>query len=102
MRSASDTLSSVHRRNVLATCQTCHENAGQGFTQYRAHADPKNREKNPQLWFAWIFMSSLLIGVLGFFAIHTSLWLIRITIDHRRARRGGGPPHGGASPEAAP
>jgi hypothetical protein len=101
MRSVGDTLSSVNRRNVLATCQTCHENAGAGFTQYQPHADPKDREKNPQLWFTWLFMSSLLIGVLGFFAIHTSLWLIRLTIDYRRARRGGGPPHGHASPEDA-
>lgn len=101
MRSVGDTLSSVHRRNVVATCQTCHENAGAGFTQYQPHADPKDREKNPQLWFAWLFMSSLLIGVLGFFAIHTSLWLIRLTIDYRRARRGGGPPHGHGSPEDA-
>ena len=85
----------------MGTCQTCHEKAGAGFTQYQPHADPRDRAKNPQLWFTWIFMSSLLIGVLGFFGIHTALWLIRLTIDYRRARRSGGTSHRHASPGEA-
>ncbi|HEX9562384.1 MAG TPA: cytochrome c3 family protein [Gemmatimonadaceae bacterium] len=99
MRPATDTASTVHPRNVVATCQPCHEGAGAGFVQFQTHADPRDREKNPQLHFTWLFMNALLIGVLGFFAIHTTLWLARVTIDYRRALRGGGSPpaHGGGS-----
>lgn len=97
MRSVTDTASSVHPSNVVATCQRCHETAQAGFAQYQPHADPSDREKNPQLYWTWIFMNSLLIGTMGFFGIHTALWLARLTIDYRRARRGDGAPpdHGG-------
>lgn len=87
MRSVDDTASSVHASKVVATCQKCHESAGPGFAQYNPHADPRDREKNPQLYWTWLFMNALLVGVMSFAGLHTLLWLMRVTIEHRRARR---------------
>jgi Class III cytochrome C family len=85
MRRATDTLSTVNPRNVVATCRKCHTQAAAGFAQYVPHADPHDRTKNPQLYWTWLAMSGLLAGVMGFFAIHTGLWLIRVAIDARRS-----------------
>jgi nitrate/TMAO reductase-like tetraheme cytochrome c subunit len=100
MRPASDTASSVNPVKVVATCTRCHEEAGPGFAQYQPHADPRDRAKNPELHWTWLFMNALLLGVMGFFGLHTALWLTRLTIDYRRARRGNGAPPGlGGHPE---
>jgi hypothetical protein len=101
MRTVDDTASTVHRRNVVETCATCHEGATARFAMYQPHADPANRAKNPQLYYTWVFMNILLFSVLGFFALHTTLWLARITIEYRRARRDGATPpagHTGGTP----
>lgn len=97
MRKAADSVSSVHVSNVVATCRTCHERAGAGFAQYQPHAVKSDRAKNPQLYWTWLFMTALLVGVMSFFGIHTMLWLIRVAIEHRRERRrGDGTPPGHA------
>ena len=98
MQSVTDTTSSVHVSKVVATCQKCHEQAGPGFAQYQPHAEPRDRAKNPQLYWTWLFMNVLLIGVMGFFGLHMTLWLARLTIDYRRMRRGKAAPPGHDSP----
>lgn len=94
MRAASDTASSVHPTKVVAMCQGCHEGAGAGFATYQPHADRRDREKSPHTYWAWVFMTTLLASVMAFFGIHTVLWMGRLLIDARRARREGGSPHG--------
>jgi nitrate/TMAO reductase-like tetraheme cytochrome c subunit len=90
MRLATDTASSVYVGKLVVTCQKCHAMANAQFVKFSPHADPRDRAKNPQLYWTWLFMNLLLMGVMGFFGIHTLLWLTRLSIDYARARRGAG------------
>ncbi|MFH1320142.1 MAG: cytochrome c3 family protein [Bacteroidota bacterium] len=69
--------SSVGTKNIVATCQKCHADANMRFTGYLTHATHHNRGKYPILFFTFWGMTSLLIGVFGFFGIHLLLWLPR-------------------------
>ena len=64
-----------------ATCVRCHTGANLSFVQYQPHANARNRKLNPALYFVRLFMNLLLAGTLGFFVIHTILWLIRSRYD---------------------
>jgi class III cytochrome C family protein len=88
MRPASDPQSSVYPLNVVATCAQCHPKASQNFARYYPHGDPTQRSRYPLLYWARLFMRTLLFGVMAVFGVHTLLWLSRVVID--RARRGGG------------
>ena len=72
-----DPNSPVNKANLVATCGKCHADANARFVGYQPHADPRNRRLNPGLFYVRLFMNTLLISVLTFFAIHTILWLIR-------------------------
>jgi class III cytochrome C family protein len=87
MRPASDPLSSVYALNLVKTCGRCHTGATWNFVKYYAHGDPTQRTKYPLLYWPWLFMTALLVGVMSFFGIHTGLWLMRSVLDRRR---GGG------------
>ena len=91
---ASDPNSPINKASLVQTCGKCHAGANESFVQYQPHADPRNRQLNPGLYFVRLFMNLLLIGVLTFFVIHTLLWLIRsryaqIKNSPRRAANGG-------------
>jgi nitrate/TMAO reductase-like tetraheme cytochrome c subunit len=73
----SDARSSVANGHLLETCRTCHPTATAGFAEYDPHADKASAARNPVLYYAAIFMKWLLIGVFGFFGLHTALWLPR-------------------------
>ncbi len=92
MRSVDDPTSSVHPSRLVETCGACHQAANTNFVQYRPHADPRQGDTYPVLHWTWLFMTSLLIGVMVFFGIHTILWVTRLTIDHVRAGKGVTPP----------
>lgn len=64
--------------NILATCQQCHPTATTGFTQYRPHANPLDRENYPMLHLVFLAMTGLLISVFSFFGLHTLVWLGRV------------------------
>jgi len=97
MRSASDPASSVFPANVVTTCSTCHPRANTNFARYRVHADPTNRTESATLYWTWLFMTSLLIGVMSFFGLHTVLWLIRLLLDRLRGTPRGDRPTDSAS-----
>ncbi len=84
MRSASDPQSTVFPANVVETCSGCHAAANTNFARYQVHADPRDRRESGILYWAWLGMTSLLIGVMSFFGLHTLLWLVRLMLDHRR------------------
>jgi len=63
--------------NVVTTCQQCHANATASFARYIPHANPLDRENYPSLYWTFVFMTTLLIGVFAFFGLHTLLWLLR-------------------------
>lgn len=73
---ASDPESSISPANIVPTCQKCHPKANANFAKFIPHADPRQRD-HPLIHYTWIFMTILLIGVFGFFGLHTMLWAIR-------------------------
>jgi nitrate/TMAO reductase-like tetraheme cytochrome c subunit len=82
---ASDPRSMVSAENRLKTCQQCHSSATAGFAQYDPHADKDNRERNPVLYYSALLMKWLLVGVFGFFGLHTLLWLPRGFKERRKS-----------------
>lgn len=92
MLPADDPESSVHPANLVETCRQCHQAANGNFVQYKPHGDPHDRERNPELYWVWLGMTSLLAGVFVFFGSHSILWLGRTVIERRRARRAAASP----------
>ncbi|HUF68001.1 MAG TPA: cytochrome c3 family protein [Longimicrobiales bacterium] len=86
---ADDPSSSVNMVNRVETCAACHGEASANFVAYLPHGDHRDRERYPQLYWTWLAMTSLLVGVFLFFGAHTLLWLIRGTIEGVRGGGGG-------------
>ena len=74
---ASDPRSTVSAAGRVATCQKCHPGTNEKFARYDPHPNPKNRARNPLLFYGAIFMKWLLVGVMAFFGLHTVLWFPR-------------------------
>jgi len=74
---ASDPRSTVSAAGRVATCQKCHPGTNEKFARYDPHPNPKNRTRNPLLFYGAIFMKWLLVGVMAFFGLHTVLWFPR-------------------------
>ncbi len=83
----SDPNSTVGYKNVVLTCQKCHEDANERFTGYLTHATHHDPVKYPILYYTYWFMTSLLIGVFGFFGLHTLLWLPRSIRQMRKRKK---------------
>jgi predicted CXXCH cytochrome family protein len=81
-----DPNSSVGFRNLVETCQKCHEDANQRFTGYLTHATHHDPAKYPILYYTYWAMTLLLVSVFGFFGVHTMLWLPR-SFAHMRAKK---------------
>lgn len=88
---ADDPRSSVHPDNLLATCQTCHENATASFISFNPHSVPSDPTQQPQVFFVWLLMVGLLIAVFAFFGIHDLLWLQRTLVGTFRGEYDPGP-----------
>jgi hypothetical protein len=84
-----DPRSTVSEARIVSTCATCHEGATPQFVRYDPHGDKHNLERNPVLYYASVFMSSLLLFVFAFFGVHTTLWFSR-SVRTKRARPEGG------------
>jgi len=81
-----DPRSSIHKKNIVATCGKCHARATPGFAQYYAHADYRNEEKYPILFYTDRFMVLLLLFTFSLFGVHTFLWLPRSLRDRLNRR----------------
>jgi hypothetical protein len=81
---ADEPASHVSDARVVETCAACHPGADARFALYDSHPDPWNRERNPPLFYSFIFMNVLLFGVVGVFTLHTALWWLRLWLDRRR------------------
>ncbi len=79
--SAADPKSSIAPEKLVSTCQKCHPKANQNFVLFSPHADPQDKDRNPGLYYAALFMHSLLIGVFAFFGLHAVLWLFRSSLE---------------------
>jgi hypothetical protein len=85
---ASNPGSAVSSSNRLKTCQKCHPGANAKFARYDPHPNPKDRSRDPVLYYAAIFMKWLLIGVMAFFGLHTVLWFPAHWFSRSRNRGG--------------
>jgi thiosulfate reductase cytochrome b subunit len=74
---ADDPRSSIHPDNLDATCGRCHEGVTASFLQFDPHNDPTNPDDNVYVYWVYVFMMALLLGVFAFFGIHDLLWLQR-------------------------
>jgi nitrate/TMAO reductase-like tetraheme cytochrome c subunit len=72
-----DARSSVAPEHRAATCGKCHPSASASFAGYDPHADKRDAERNPALYWTARFMQLLLLGVFVFFGLHTGLWFQR-------------------------
>ncbi len=84
----SDPNSKLSQHHIIATCRSCHPSATAGFTKFYAHAEEGNRQKYPVLFYTYVFMTALLIGVFTFFFLHTFLWAFR-SLKERMKTKGG-------------
>jgi len=78
-----DPRSSIAAANLQATCGKCHNGVNASFVSYQPHADRHNRHAYPLLWISSISMNMLLASVLGFFILHTVLWLFRSIAERK-------------------
>lgn len=87
----SDPRSSVAPANLPKTCGKCHPDANAKFSSFQPHADPHDKVKSPQVYYVYNYlMKWLLLGVFGFFGLHTLLWIQRSIVA---AARGELPKH---------
>ncbi|MDP1825559.1 MAG: hypothetical protein Q8L48_20030 [Archangium sp.] len=84
MLHATDPKSSVHPSNLKATCGRCHPGANDNFVMFMPHDDPSSPDGNKAIHYIWLFMTTLLMGTLGFFTLHTLLWLQRSIVGFTR------------------
>jgi predicted CXXCH cytochrome family protein len=84
MLSAKDPRSTVNQANLSATCGRCHQPINAAFLQFDPHMNPRSESQNRIIYFAWVFMTALFIFVMGFFALHASLWLQRLIVAKLR------------------
>jgi hypothetical protein len=88
----SDPKSRISPQNVVATCQGCHPKANVNFAKFDPHPNRHDRESGQLLYYTGKFMDLLLIGVFGFFGLHTLLWLrksLQVVRENRRRARSG-------------
>lgn len=76
-----DPKSKISEGNLVETCKSCHPGSNKSFVKYMAHADHKNKEKYPLLYYTFLLMTGLLLTVFGLFGIHALLWLPRSWIE---------------------
>jgi cytochrome b subunit of formate dehydrogenase len=81
---ASDPDSMLNEANIVATCRKCHPGSNEAFAAYQPHATHNDREKYPEIFYAYWAMTLLLLGTFAFFGIHTILWFMRSFIDHAK------------------
>ncbi len=91
-----DPRSSVHADNLAATCGACHENVNASFLTFDPHANPSDPTRNPFVYWIWLGMTSLLVGVFGFFGLHGLLWMQRALVGKLRGEFSFS--HGGPGP----
>jgi cytochrome b subunit of formate dehydrogenase len=76
--------SSVSKENLVNTCAKCHIGANKRFAGYLSHTTHKDDRR---LRGAYIFMTSLLLGVFIFFGIHLLMWLPRSLSERLKKRK---------------
>lgn len=73
--------------NRLATCKKCHPDAVPNFSNYQPHANHKDAEQYPLVYYVQMAMELLIFSVFAFFGVHTILWFLRSVAHFRRHGR---------------
>lgn len=81
-----DPASPIAPARKLATCQSCHPGAPEGFAGFWAHPVHDDPERFVVLYWVYAFMTGLLVSVFSFFGLHTLLWAVREAVDAIRER----------------
>ena len=81
---ASDPRSSIHPKHLRQTCGACHGKVPDAFLAIDMHNDPTDPNVNAYVYYVYVFMMALLIGVFAFFALHDLLWLQRTLVGSWR------------------
>jgi len=76
--------STISQARLVETCGKCHANANSNFVQWIAHANHYDKEHYPVLYWTFVFMTVLLVGVFGFFWFHSFLWWQRAYREKRK------------------
>jgi cytochrome b subunit of formate dehydrogenase len=80
LQPSSSPLSLASPARIVQTCKPCHPYSNERFVQFISHLEAGDKS-HPQTYYSWLFMSILLIATMGFFVIHSLLWLIREMAD---------------------
>ncbi|UCE60947.1 MAG: hypothetical protein JSU63_04185 [Phycisphaerales bacterium] len=68
----------------VAMCAKCHPGSNENFAGYLPHADHRDREKNPLLFYVWMYFVIVISSTFTFFGLHTVLWWMRSLIERYR------------------
>jgi cytochrome b subunit of formate dehydrogenase/rhodanese-related sulfurtransferase len=75
---STDSKSTLYGEARIKTCAECHKNSNSNFANFIAHADHADKTNYPQLYYAYMFMTGLVVFVFAFFGAHTLFWSIRL------------------------
>ncbi len=81
-----DDASMVHNGNRLQTCQSCHEDATEGYVTFQPHGTTDDFDNYPEMWLASKGMIGLLLGTFAFFWLHSALWFYREYQDRKHGK----------------
>ena len=90
---ASDPDSPVSDKRKPATCKRCHGSIGPSFMSYWPHANIRDRENYPVLYYAYLMMKLLFLMVMITASIHTLAWvrgfpkIVKARIERPKGRR---------------
>jgi hypothetical protein len=96
---ASDPRSPIAPGNLVKTCGQCHTNANANFVKYDPHANKHDRQRSSALYYSSQVMSALLVGVFGFFGVHSSLWFAKEWRVRKERRAAAARPRPAPAPE---
>ena len=91
----SDPASKLSKENIVSTCAQCHPGSHERFANYLTHATHTDKERYPELYWAYLAMTLLLVGTFGFFGLHLIAWLPKSWQLRREHRKHPAPAAGG-------
>jgi cytochrome b subunit of formate dehydrogenase len=80
----SDPASSISPGNRLETCRKCHPGAQPAFASFKPHADYMDRKHYPDLFWAFVVMTSLIVGTFAVWGLHNLLWFARMLLAYAK------------------
>jgi cytochrome b subunit of formate dehydrogenase len=79
-----DPKSTISRTRLVETCGKCHPRANANFVQWIPHADHYDQANYPVLYYTFLIMTVLLVGVFGVFWLECILWWQRAYREKRK------------------